>query len=306
MQKVIGTEEAQLPELDIQAGRRAFLRTSGLMAAGAAFGGMLGLPQSAEAAPTIDDPAILNFALNLEYLEAEFYLRAAFGRGLANRDVTGSGNAGRVSVPRNTDVSRYPRNLSGPVLKYAKEIANDEENHVLFLRTALGGAKVARPAINLDSSFTAAARAAGLIGNNQTFNAFADDTSFLLAAFIFEDVGVTAYKGAARLIRNKDILEAAAGLLAVEAYHAGEVRTLLVARGLFAPAKAISNVRDGADGETDLDQGIGTPDRFNIVPTDKNGLAFSRSPAQVLNIVYLGENASAASFFPNRLNGALR
>jgi hypothetical protein len=303
MQNEIETDAVQMPKLDLEAGRRAFLRTSGLMAAGAAVLGMGVRPGMAEAAAAITDPTILNFALNLEYLEAEFYLRAAFGRGLMDADVTGKGKLGTVMLPKGTRVVNYPKQLSPMILKYAKEIAADEEHHVKLLRTALGSAAVARPTINLDSSFTAAARAAGLISSTATFNPYDNDTSFLLAAFIFEDVGVTAYKGAARLIKNPDVLEAAAGLLAVEAYHAGAVRTLLISRGLFDASNRISDVRDGADGPADMDQGVGSAGKYNVVPTDANGLAFSRTPAQVLNIVYLGAQASSVSFFPNRLNG---
>jgi hypothetical protein len=305
MMRQIETDPILLTERDVQAGRRAFLMTSGLMAAGAALLGSPGGRMAEAATPAIDDPTILNFALNLEYLEAEFYLRAAFGRGLMIGDVTGTGARGRVTTPKNTREADFPGNLSPAILTYAKEIATDEENHVKFLRSALGSAAVSRPGLNFDTSFTMAARAARLIGSNQTFNAFASDANFLLAAFIFEDVGVTAYKGAARLIQNPDILEAAAGLLAVEAYHAGAVRTLLISKGLFAASQAISNVRDSADGTTELDQGVGGPGAFNVVPTDANGLAFSRSPDQVLNIVYLGAEPTWASFFPMGLNGSV-
>jgi len=292
-------EQIDFQKVDLQAGRRAFLKSAGLAAAGAATLGLAGTTTEAEA-QNITDSVILNFALNLEYLEAEFYLRAAYGRGLAATDVTGTGTAGGVTGGRMVPFA------SKRVRLYATEIANDEEAHVKFLRSALGSAAVSRPAINLSTSFSAAAQAAGLIQAGQTFDAFANEVNFLLAAFIFEDVGVTAYKGAARLIQNKNYLEAAAGILAVEAYHAGEIRTLLAVRGLFAPAAAISNARDSLDGASDLDQGIGTAEALNIVPTDGNGIAFSRTPQQVLNIVYLGQTASAASFFPNRLNGAVR
>lgn len=304
--------DIDISKIDIDAGRRAFLKTSGLMAAGVATLGLSATPQEAAAQEASDDeyvvPAalnatdatVLNFALNLEYLEAEFYLRASIGRGLASVDTTGQGTFGNVFGGRKV-------NFATPLIAgYAREIANDEERHVKFLRLALGNARVARPAINLSTSFTAAARAAGLITATQTFDAFANETNFLLAAYIFEDVGVTAYKGAARLIADKNILEAAAGILAVEAYHAGEIRTILASRGLYAPAQAISNARDSLDGASDLDQGIGTASQPNIVPTDVYGVAYSRSPQQVLNIVYLGANASQSSFFPRRLNGAIR
>ncbi len=61
------------------------------------------------------------------------------------------------------------------------------------------------------------------------------------------------------------------------------------------------------DGSTDLDQGTRTPGGFvNVVPTDENGIAFSRTPEQVLGVVYVGGEANRFGFFPNRFNGAIR
>ena len=68
--------------------------------------------------------------------------------------------------------------------------------------------------------------------------------------------------------------------------------------------RRISNLRDSVDGATDLDQGIGNVERSNIVPTDANGLAFSRNTTQVLRIVYLGGTTSGG-FFPRGLNGTI-
>jgi hypothetical protein len=188
----------------------------------------------------------------------------------------------------------------------AMEIAQDERAHVNLLRGALGSAKVARPRIDFQTSFTALARASGVVTASQTFDPFANDENFWLGAFVFEDVGVTAYKGATPALATSPYLEAAAGLLAVEAYHAGEVRTLLVRAGKGFLATRISRARNLIDGPTETDQGPTINGVVNIVPTDKSGLAFSRTPRQVLDVVYLGSKATKGGFFPNGMNGKIK
>jgi hypothetical protein len=299
------TVEHNIPKvIDMDAGRRAFIRSVGLATASAAVLGGVTLRSDEASAQALTDVNILNFALNLEYLEAEFYLRAAFGRGLEPGDTTGTGTRGSVVGGR-----KVPFGDDTFAQQLAEEIADDEEAHVKFLRSALGGQAVARPRLDLDTAFTKAARAAGLIGASQEFDAYANADNFLIAAYIFEDVGVTAYKGAARFITNKDYLEAAAGILAVEAYHAAGIREQLFLRRLFKQAAGISNLRDKADrsGGENKDEGITrNGNKLNLVPTDPNGIAFSRTPDQVLGIVYLGGASAAYGFFPGRLNGALR
>lgn len=290
--------------------RRNFLRAAGVAGFGVgaamlATGGPAMAVDSTGPAEAPSDAAILNFALNLEYLEAEFYLRATTGRGLPDSMTTGTGTRGGVTGGRMVNFK------TAIIKKYADEIAADEKAHVAFLRSALGSAKVSRPKINLDASFTAAAQAAGLVKPGQKFDVYANEANFLFGAFIFEDVGVTAYKGAAPLITNKTFLEAAAGLLAVEAYHAGVIRSTLYALGIALPsvyttAQAISDVRDAVDGPTDLDQGIGNASKANLVPTDANGLVYSRSAAQVLNITYLNAApVKSGGFFPAGVNGVI-
>lgn len=246
------------------------------------------------------DAAILNFALNLEYLEAEFYLRAFTGEGLPDNLTDGQGDRGEVSGGRKVDFQ------SRAIRDYAREITEDEKNHVAFLRSALGSAAVARPAIDIEAAFAAAAQAAGL---GAGFDPYANEENFLLAAFVFEDVGVTAYKGAAPLVDNKTFLEAAAGILAVEAYHAANIRTAIAAKGmeLVEASNKISDARDSLDGSSDLDQGIKVDGELNIVPADSNSIAFSRTAGQVLNVVYLTpQRATSGGFFPAGTNGEIR
>lgn len=300
--------------------RRKALKRLGLGAVGLA--GLNLLAKRAEAATgaavsTINstDAAVLQFALNLEYLEAQYYSYGTKGYGIESTFLTGSGTPGSVRIKANPRV-----NFTTPAIQqYAEEIAADERVHVGFIRNVLeffGVQPVAQPAINLLESFNALAQAAGIA---PSFDPFANQTNFILGAFIFEDVGVTAYKGGAPLLQNPFVVGGAAGLLGTEAYHASLARvtiSALLGTTAIAIAQKISDLRDTLDGNVagpayigsapDDDQGVVDANgKSNIVPTNQNGLVFGRSTRQVLNILYFVPNAHSGGFFPSGLNGPI-
>ena len=286
--------------------RRRFLRRAGFSAAGlAAAAAGVTFPTAPARAQGITDADIFNFALNFEYLGSQYYL-AALGTSLPS-SLTGSG-AGAVSLPPTTVVPFQNKAIG----YFAQQLAVDEYAHVTVVREALaaeGATPIAQPAINLDTSWTALAIAAGLINAGQTFDPFASETDFLLGAYVLEDVCVTALCGAAALLKSKTNLSYAASILGVEGYQVGMLRQRLSAIGAGQVTDAISALRSklsNAIVNTGVDDNGTSADGnpYNFTNVDVNGQAFRRTPGQVLAIAY-GGGTSSGGFFPNGVNGAL-
>ena len=282
---------------------------------------------------TYTDTDILNFALNLEYLEAQFYLYAATGSGLQSSDIAPGSASPYQTVGTVTlgDAAAVP-GLTPEQQDILNEIAFEEQAHVRFLRTALGSAAVPMP--DIDLSFFGPLAVAAAISTNATgsgsFNPFDNFDDFLVGGFIFEDVGVTAYSGAAPLISAAGVsagyLTAAAGILAVEAYHAGYIRTSLTGRAIAAGsaaypylgaanlvedlrakltvgASAAPSTAGSVETLLTLPTNLTTPSAI-VAASPSTAVGFSRTVNQVHHIVYGSPTVGVKSggFFPNGTN----
>jgi hypothetical protein len=261
--------------------RRGLLKTLGM--AGAAVGAAVvaGTQLKADPAmPTVVD--VLQFALNLEYLEAEFYTVATMGKTIdqVGIGIDGTGASGPTTGGA---MVNFANNLVF-TSAIAAELGQDERNHVTLIRGALvnaGITPVAKPAINL-----AALSALGA--------GFGSEAQFLTLARIFEDIGVSAYAGATTLssVTESPYIATAARILAAEALHSGNIRLQVMRLGV--PSIKL----DGVDI---------VPSETQFFPTDPaSGLTAIRTPGQVLFLAYgLAPNATKGGFFPNGFNGNL-
>ena len=263
--------------------RRSFMKTIAAATAGVGALSMAGLtPAQAQTTTEIE---VLKFALNLEYLESEFYTYAFYGRGIetfgigVNGEANGSNPAegGTTMGGKIVGFNNAAQVLSAQV---AAEIGSDERAHVRLLRSALGAQTIAKPNLNL----------------NALGFGFDSQDGFLRLSRIFEDIGVSAYAGAAGLLSTPSIITTAARILAAEAEHVSSVRTQMAVLGITTPKL------DGADL---IPPPSGT--KYQILSINaSNGLPATRTPGQVLYLAFGNKaNATSGGFFPSGVNGAI-
>ena len=270
--------------------RRGFLGS--LVAASAAMAaGTLatGTAHAQTTAPSVID--VLNFALNLEYLEANFYNSAIGGAALAVSD-TGASPGAITGAP-----GKLP--LDAVTLTLATALFNDEIQHIRQLRstiTSLGGTPISQPAIYLAAK-----------------GAVTTQAQFLFATRQFTAVGGSAYAGSAQLlVSNPTVLTAAAAILGAEGMHDGAVNYQFVRQAVMSTMPAAVDAQDIVPSTSNYFT-VFSP--TSAVPAMPQALAPQRTPQQVLGIVY-GVSTSAITtppagttsggFFPAGFNGNVK
>ncbi|KAI3737872.1 hypothetical protein L2E82_27887 [Cichorium intybus] len=134
------------------------------------------------------DVNLLEFPLNLEYLECEFFLFGSLGRGLdqIQPNLTGGG-------PPPIGVRKA--NLSVLIKDIITQFGLQEVGHIRAIKSTIRG--FSRPLMNLSEA------AFANVMNNAfgeplypPFDPYANDINYLLACYVIPYVGLTGYVGA--------------------------------------------------------------------------------------------------------------
>ncbi|XP_028753570.1 desiccation-related protein PCC13-62-like [Neltuma alba] len=271
----------------------------------------------ASAASYFSDKDLLEFPLNLEYLEAEFFLFGSLGYGLdiASPDLAQGGPSpigGRLAQldPLTKDI----------ILQFGLQ----EVGHLRAIKSTVKG--FPRPLLNISSQvFATIMNKAFGRPLNPPFDPYANSINYLLATYVIPYVGLTGYVGANPMLQNTTSKQLVAGLLGVESGQDAVTRALLYERKheLVAPyaitvaefTDRISKLRDRL-GNAGLkeDEGLVVPKdegsegkvSGNVLSANTNSLSYGRTPQQILRIIYgTGSESIPGGFYPEGAHGRI-
>ncbi|CAK8531530.1 unnamed protein product [Lathyrus sativus] len=256
----------------------------------------------------ISDVNLLEFPLNLEYLEAEFFLFGSTGHGL---DKFAPELAEGGPPPIGAKLAKFNDTVIRDIIY---QFALQEVGHLRAIKNTVIG--FPRPLLDLSqSSFAKVIDKAFGRPLRPSFDPYANDINYLIASYLIPYVGLTGYVGANPLLQNASSRQLVAGLLGVESGQDAVIRGLLYERHAWKvmPYRVtvaeftdrISKLRNILGNEGVKDEGL--DDTFSsgsILAGDKYSLAYSRTPKEILRIVYgSGNETVPGGFYPKGGNG---
>ncbi|BAT87759.1 hypothetical protein LR48_Vigan09g171700 [Vigna angularis] len=270
----------------------------------------------ARASAPKSDVDLLEFPLNLEYLEAEFFLFGALGHGL---DVVAPNLAGGGPPPIGAKAAKLDKFFKDVILQFGLQ----EVGHLRAIKSTVKG--FPRPLLDLSpSSFAKVMDNAVGRTLSPPFDPYANSINFLLASYVIPYVGLTGYVGANPKLQNATSRKLVAGLLGVESGQDAAIRAFLYERktqlvhpyGLSVGefTDRISSLRNklGKAGLKDeglvvaKEYGAETEVNGNILAGDRDSLAYSRTPEEILRIIYgTGDEHVPGGFYPKGASGRI-
>ncbi|KAL2610092.1 hypothetical protein R1flu_028665 [Riccia fluitans] len=283
-------------------------------------------PRTPDSTPR--DIDLTAFALNLEYLEAEFFLFAAYGYGLDKQApyLTGGGPP---------PIGGQKANLDPVVRDIVGQMGLQEVGHIRAIKRSIGPAAFPRPKLDISKATWAKIVDTALNTTLEPqFDPYANSINYMLASYAIPYVGLTGYVGANPQLVGKAAKKLVAGLLGVESGQDAIIRTWLYERKdekvepygvtVALATDAISKLRNDLDhqGLTVLkkgpvpyvidDEGLTVPRSLgaekattgNILSADADSLAYGRTPEQILSIIYSsGDPRKPGGFYPAGARG---
>ncbi|XVF01712.1 hypothetical protein REPUB_Repub04eG0112000 [Reevesia pubescens] len=260
------------------------------------------------------DVNLLEFPLNLEYLEAEFFLYGALGFGL---------DKVAPSLPQGgpTPIGAKKANLDAFTKDVILQFAYQEVGHLKAIKKTVKG--FPRPQLDLSAtSFAKVIDHAFEKPLEPPFDPYANSINYLIASYLIPYVGLTGYVGANPKLHGAISKRLVAGLLGVESGQDAVIRGLLYehAHEKVKPydiivaefTNRISHLRNRLGHAGRKDEGLIVPVTWgaegkvvgNVLAGDKYSVAFDRTPEEILRIVYGSGNESVpGGFYPKGGNG---
>ncbi|MED6134988.1 hypothetical protein PIB30_042086 [Stylosanthes scabra] len=256
------------------------------------------------------DVELIEFALNLEYLEADYFLNGALGHGL---DVVAPNLTGGGPPPIGARIAHLGPLVRDVILQFGLQ----EVGHLRAIKSTVRG--FPRPLLNISSETFGQ-----IIDNAFAFDPYANDINYLIATYVIPYVGLNGYVGANPLLQSVTAKKLVAGLLAAESGQDAVVRAMLYERRyeIVIPygvtvaefTDRISALRNKLGRDGLKDEGLVVPKELgaegkvtgNILSLNKDSLGYPRTPPEILRIVYATGNESVpGGFYPKGANGTI-
>lgn len=262
------------------------------------------------------DVDLLEFPLNLEYLEAEFFLFGATGHGLEAVDPE-LAQGGPPSIGgKKANLDTLTRDI---ILQFALQ----EVGHLRAIKSTVKG--FPRPLLNISKeSFAQVMNNAFGQPLHPPFDPYANSINYLLASYLIPYVGLTGYVGANPELQNATSRKLVAGLLGVESGQDAVIRAMLYERremkvkpyavSVAEFTNRISMLRNKLGKKGLKDEGLEVPRlegpegkvSGNVLAGDKDSLSYARTPVEILRIIYGGGDEHVpGGFFPKGAHGRI-